>query len=321
MKRFGVILLSALLCLALAACAADGPDGAGLCLADEGGDLSTAPLSLSPDAAQEEAENIPLSPASSWAVTEDITLSLLQSSYPVGTEHLTMVLENRGTQVMLYGQGWSYEKYVDGQWQAVETIEDYGFDAVGYILQPGQTAAFSIGAWFLAQPLEAGYYRVTGCALRVAADEEDLSYGGNYTDYPAYQLEFLVTEDAQPEPDYALTVLPSDGGSLLRILLHNTTGQDASILLIPSLERENDDGTWGEVPYAQGVGFCGTPDPLPAGSRNWSEETDMLWGPLSNGRYRLSYTVTDSTGSEYTASGEFTIDNALCALPTADTGE
>ncbi len=316
MKRFGVILLSALLCLALAACAADGPDGAGLCLADTDGDMSASPLSSAPDT----AEDAPLSPASSWAVTEDITLSLLQSSYPVGTEQMTMVLENRGTQVMLYGQGWSYEKYVDGQWQAVETIEDYGFDAVGYILQPGQTAAFSIGAWFLAQPLEAGYYRVTGCALRVAADEEDLSYGGNYTDCPAYQLEFLVTEEAQPEPDYALTVFPSDGGSLLKVFFHNTTGQDASVLLIPTLERETDSG-WEVVPFRAKIGFCGTPDPLPAGGRSWSEETDMLWGPLSNGRYRLSYTVTDSTGSEYPASGEFTIDNALCALPTADTGE
>lgn len=319
MKRYLTGLLAVLLCLTITACSTGG-NGA----AQEGGtppDPDVPPASEkagAPEAAQ------PSQPASAWEVTEDITLSLLQDTYPTGTKNLTLILENRGTDVMLYGQGWSFQKLEDGQWLPVETIENYGFTMEGYTLQPGQLAAFSIGTWFLAQPLEAGYYRVTGCSLRVAADEEDLSYGEDYVDCPPYQLEFLVAEDASQEPAYALSTLSapvSPEAEDIPVLLLNTTGEDASILFIPHLERESADGTWSEVPFAPQVGFCGVADPLPAGTTSWSVPLTALWGELEGGRYRLSYAVTDGEGAKHTASGEFTVGQDLCGYPLADPGE
>ncbi len=316
MKRYISALLTALLCLVMTACGTGG-NGA----AQEGG---TPPDPATPPAAEKAGAPEAAQPASVWEVNGDITLSLLQDTYPTGTKNLTLLLENRGTDVMLYGQGWSFQKLEDGRWLPVETIENYGFTMEGYTLQPGQLAAFSIGTWFLAQPLEAGYYRVTGCSLRVAADGEDLSYGGDYVDCPPYQLEFLVTEDAAQEPDYAVLVRPQPlppEAEDIPLLLLNATGEDASILFIPHLERESAGGAWSEVPFAPQVGFCGMGDPLPAGATSWSEPLTALWGELEEGRYRLSYAVTDGEGAEHTASGEFTIGWDLCGYPTADAGE
>ncbi len=89
--------------------------------------------------------------------------------------------------------------------------------------------------------------------------------------------------------------------------LCNDTGADANILLIPTLERQLADGQWETVSFVQQVGFCGVADPLPPGETDWSESLNALWGQLEPGRYRLSYTVTDASGREHLASGEFTV--------------
>lgn len=131
-------------------------------------------------------------PKSSWNVTDDINISLEQSSYPIGTTEFTAVLENHGGSVMLYGEGWRVEKYEDGAWQELETIENSAFVAIGYHLLPGETKKLVISTWFLAKPLETGRYRITGVALRTAESMDELFHDGDYTEHPAYQLEFDI---------------------------------------------------------------------------------------------------------------------------------
>ena len=136
-----------------------------------------------------------------WEVTDGITLHLLQDSYPPGTKTLTLVLENRSDNVMLYGEYLSFEKYENGAWQKVKTIKNYGFRAIGYTLFDHDKHTFTISTWFLKEPLSSGTYRVTGCSLRVARDAENLSGGGDNIDYPPYKLTFTVCAEATPEPE------------------------------------------------------------------------------------------------------------------------
>jgi len=136
-----------------------------------------------------------------WTVTDGITLRLLQDSYPPNTESMTLVLENRSDSVMAYGQGWSFEIFEDEEWQSLETVEEYAFTMEGYTLFDHDRKTFSIGTWLLKEPLSKGIYRVTGCSLRVAPDDQNLSYSMDYTEYPPYQLEFVVSETATPEPE------------------------------------------------------------------------------------------------------------------------
>ena len=43
------------------------------------------------------------------------------------------------------------------------------------------------------RPLPEGHCRIIGCTLRVANSDDQLSYGGDYTEYPPYELEFDIT--------------------------------------------------------------------------------------------------------------------------------
>jgi len=120
---------------------------------------------------------------------------------------------------------------------------------------------------------------------------------------------------SEKAPDYALFIsdqpIPTveDCGITDRLPVYfiNNTGEDAYVLSIPHLEKLDENGAWAEVPYKDDVGFCGTPDPLPAEGREWSEEISFLWGSLEDGQYRLSYAVGPTQDTEETVSGEFTL--------------
>ena len=149
--------------------------------------------SISSSAGDSQNSNVKKSPASSWAVTEDITISLSQDTFAPGTEEFTVTFTNTGDQVMLYGESYSFQYYDGSDWKNLETIENYGFNMVGYLLFPGATQTLSVAPWMLTEPLPEGRCRIIGCTLRVANSDNQLSYGGDYTEYPPYELEFDIT--------------------------------------------------------------------------------------------------------------------------------
>lgn len=132
-------------------------------------------------------------------VAEAITLRLKQEAYPVGVQQMTLVLENRSDSVLLYGQGWSFARWENDAWQPLDNREDAAFTSEGHILYDHSRALFPISTFALATPLTEGLYRVTGCALRTAQNDENLGADGSYTDHPAYELVFRVATDAQAE--------------------------------------------------------------------------------------------------------------------------
>ncbi len=89
--------------------------------------------------------------------------------------------------------------------------------------------------------------------------------------------------------------------------LHNSTGEAVSFLAHPSLERL-EGGQWQPVPWKDGVGVCGTQDPLP------EEYSSLLplhtfYEPLPAGQYRLGFPVTFQDGTSRTVSAEFSLDH------------
>jgi len=144
------------------------------------------------------AEPLP-APVNEWTVTKGITLRLMNSEFPEGVERMTIIMENRTDQVMLYGNGWNFERYENGEWVPLPNREDAAWTSEGYTLFDHKQDTFHVSTFALKEPLTEGLYRVKGCTLRVAKDDENLSAGGSYTDYPAYQLEFAVKKDALPD--------------------------------------------------------------------------------------------------------------------------
>ena len=290
-NHFFTAMLAALLCLCLIACGTADALNSG---------STTGPVIPIEDVEPPAGSGKDVEPVSSCAVSEDVTVSLLQDAYPALTQALTLVLENRGDETLTYGEEVSFEKFVDGEWKPVSTIDSYCFNSLAYLLEPHSMGTFTISPWFLAEPLRAGRYRVTGGEMWTG--------GSRQTALPAWQVEFRVTEDARPEPDYAVFVQPLQNPENISAYVVNTTGQTGSILLIPHLDRRNEAGQWEEVPYTEGAGFCGTSDPLPPEGMEIQEPVELLWGQLASGCYRLSFDITGTDPVARTAGGKFVVE-------------
>lgn len=312
MKKIFAALMAVVICLGLAACAENTPpENTGESLKAPVRQAEPATVSQ-PIPAEEAAPAEEPELQTVWEVPGAARLSLLQEEYPAGTERVTLVVENTGDAEIGYGLNFSCEKLVDGQWVEAEYFDRAFFVDVLCLVEPHSVRTANLGMGILAQPLDEGTYRLTGSSIWIGQDEAS----------DPWQLCFRVTADAQPEPDYALYIpgQPVSGaaeGIPVRII--NTTGKDANVLFIPHLERKNEDGSWTEVPYKGRIGFCGTPDPLPAEGRDWGEDVTVLWGMLEEGQYRLHYNAGRESELEQTAYGEFTVcAPVMCAYPTAE---
>ena len=303
MKKLVALLLSAALCLGVAGCAAgNAPVGAGEPgLASAQPAVPVEPVPVAQPVAVEEPE-----PETVWTIREGMTLFLLQTEYPIGVEKLTLVLDNSTELELDYGIHFSVQKYRDGGWQEEDFPETLFFADMLYTLPAKSVATMELNIGLLGRPLDEGLYRVVGGPVWAGEDRQES---------PAWHVDFRVAADAQPEPDYAVYIsgqnIPAVNGCLvtdrLPVYFINTTGEDGYVLDIPHQERLNDAEEWEEVPWKEGVGFCGTPSTLSAAGRDWSEDISMLWGALEDGRYRLSYEVGATFETEEVAYGEFTL--------------
>lgn len=304
MSKILMFLLAAVLCLT--ACGKDAPSPEAPAAPPEAPAVTAAPdgpeaAPISAPAAVEEPELV-----TAWSGWPGVTLSLLQESYPVGVQKITLVLDDRSEMKFFYGERFSCQKFVDGAWQPVEFQHMTVFPDVAWILEADRVRKLQLDMDRLEEPLDEGLYRLTGDGIQLR-DTREWS--------EPWQLDFRVTAEAQPEPDYVLYIskdpIPTVEGCLvtdrLPVYLINNTGEDGQVLLIPHLERRNEAGEWEEVPYKEGVGFCGTADPLPARGKEWSEDLLYLWGGLEDGRYRLSYEAGKASPKEGRAYGEFTL--------------
>lgn len=308
MNQIFSLLLAGLLCLSAAAYSQDVPN-------------ADADRQAAPPVEESEPEPTPISqpvlieePAleTVWEVPGTARLSLLQTEYPAGTEKMTLVVENTGDVEIGYGADHFCEKYVDGQWVKADFVDNLCIEDVLYIVEPHSVRTMELYWSQLLQPLEEGLYRITGSEIWVGKNGK--------TDH--WQLNFRVTADARPEPDFALVVPGqpvSAAAETIAVHFINNTGADANVLLIPHLERQDEYGNWQEVPWKDGVGFCSMPDPLPAGGRDWSEDAAYLWGMLEEGQYRLHYEIRRGAETEAVVCGTFTVcAPEMCAYPTAE---
>ena len=151
------------------------------------------------------------SPNHEWIVTEGITIRLmfddflvtdgtltwsLQEAFPTGISEISLMFENTADLYMLYGRAWSLEKLEDGAWHAVEFNELVGFDDDGLGLASHDRDTLVLDFSMLSEPISEGIYRINGSPQTVWPTEGGYIIDSElWTNFPPYQLEFLVLED------------------------------------------------------------------------------------------------------------------------------
>lgn len=113
-----------------------------------------------------------------------VSMSVLDET--VSPTGLTVEFENDSDQQVIYGEDFLLETNVEDSWYQVPVIieDEYGFDAIGYELSPGETDSLEIDWEWLYGSLESGEYRIM---------KEVLDFRGA-GDFDEYQLtaEFII---------------------------------------------------------------------------------------------------------------------------------
>lgn len=316
MNQILALLLAGLLCLSTTACSKDVPN-------EDTGKPEEPPVVQTETDTAKISQPIPVEEPEMetvWEVPGTVKVSLLQTEYPVGAERMTVVFENTGDVRIGYGLDCYVDKFADGQWHRIEYVDGIAFASVLVNVEPHAVRTMEVG-WYLrmlSETLDEGLYRVSGSKIWVGEN------GARHGDTDSWQVDFRITADTQPEPDFALYIPQPVSSMAEAMAVHfiNNTGADAAVLLIPHLERQDENGEWQEVPWKDNVGFCGTFDPLPVEGRGWLEDVSRLWGRLEEGQYRLHYKVGRESDSEDRAEavyGEFTVcAPEICGYPTAE---
>jgi len=75
---------------------------------------------------------------------------------------LTVVFDNSSDSRCIYGQYFCLEKIISGSWYQVPVVIEgnYGFDAIGYELLPGDHGEWAVDWEWLYSSLETGQYRI-----------------------------------------------------------------------------------------------------------------------------------------------------------------
>lgn len=97
----------------------------------------------------------------------------------VSPEGLTVVVENESIEEAIYGDDFVLERMIEGNWYQMTTLleeENYGFNAIGYSLIPGESGEWEVNWEWLYGSLERGEYRIIKGVL-------DFREAGNFDEY------------------------------------------------------------------------------------------------------------------------------------------
>ena len=135
-----------------------------------------------------------------WTVSGEITMELLQHTYPPDVDEIAIVMENRSDMVLEYGEGYFFETYKDGEWIVVDSLNDRAFNDVVYHLYDFDRNILAL-KFSPTGTLDHGLYRVTGKqGLFIAPANSFFNSEQTFEEYPPWQLEFLISSSAEKAP-------------------------------------------------------------------------------------------------------------------------
>lgn len=106
----------------------------------------------------------------------------------LSSKGITLIFENNSDKNCIYGEFFSLEKSIDGKWYGLPVVVegDYGFNDIGYKLNPGEVEEFQVKWEWLYGSIENGHYRIV----------KDISDFRGSGDFDVYYLaaEFTISD-------------------------------------------------------------------------------------------------------------------------------
>lgn len=105
-------------------------------------------------------------------------VSMTVDEETVSNTGLTVVFENNSSNQSIYGEYFSLENKINGQWHQVPVIvdSDYGFNDIGYNLDSGDSRDLKVDWDWLYGSLDAGEYRIVKDVLDISSTEDYHKY-------------------------------------------------------------------------------------------------------------------------------------------------
>ena len=128
-----------------------------------------------------------LKPSPYTAVNDFKGVSMIVKDGTTASTGLTLVFENKSDSRCIYGSDFALEKKINGSWYMVPVVIEggYGFNSIGFDLEPDEESEWSSDWEWLYGSLETGEYRIVKDIL-------DFRYTGDYDTY-YLAAEFIVT--------------------------------------------------------------------------------------------------------------------------------
>lgn len=106
--------------------------------------------------------SIDLKPTTYDTVNNFDGVSMTAKEETVTHTNLTLVFENKSNNQCIYGNSFLLEKNISGRWYQIPVAIDdnYGFDDIGYVLNPGENGEWTVDWEWLYGSLDEGEYRI-----------------------------------------------------------------------------------------------------------------------------------------------------------------
>ena len=123
-------------------------------------------------------EEIKLQDESKYKITNDpLNMSIKKNS--LTPEEATLIIKNNTNYTYTYGQSYTLEKYVDGNWFIIDPKNDLTFVSIGYTINPKETKQIKVNWKHHYGKLSSGKYRIVKDVFRnidIPIDENDNYY-------------------------------------------------------------------------------------------------------------------------------------------------
>jgi hypothetical protein len=238
----------------------------------------------------------------------DIIMKAEKETYSNKVEEIRLTIENNSSYEYYYGEEFSLEQQIDGEWVLVSPKEEIFVIEIANILESNGSNTF-ISPLRYYNELSDGHYRIVKSIVKAnTSEDESTDQTEKFLLAAEFDIDSEVGESSRLAPVYVSVdkEIYSDKKDVIKYTIVNNTNETKSVVLAPIIEKEVGDG-WEYIKCENG--YCGVPDSL---EKKIDGEINLEWLPsINDGVYRVSFDLEEDKGKTTRISALFSFKEEL----------